>query len=83
MAQGQWEKQIIDRIVTQHETSQQSKPNLNRATPGRKSLKDIFRSSIKIDSKLTTQENISQHPKEQNYLNDKIAKAEKEIKKEQ
>ena len=81
MVKGQWEKQIIDRIVTQHETQTQ-KPNLNRATPGRKSLKDIFRSSIKIDSKLTTQENHMQHPKEQNYLNDKIVKAEKEIKKE-
>ena len=31
--EGQWEKQIIDRIVTQHENQ---KPNLNRATPGRK-----------------------------------------------
>ena len=46
-----------------------------------KSLKDIFRSSIKLDSKISAEPSSTATPKEQTYLSEKIAKAEKEIKK--
>ena len=56
-----------------------SAQKLVRNHPGRKSLKDIFRSSIKLEngfSKIS-----SSDKKEKEFLHEKIQKSEKEIKK--
>lgn len=70
--EGQWERTIIDRIVANDNAAQK----LVRNQPGRKSLKDIFRSSIKLENGSKNSDK-----KEKEFLFEKILKSEKEIKK--
>lgn len=78
--EGEWEKAIIDRIVEQ-DTSKGPNASLSRNQTGRKSIKDLLRNKLNLDSTTSVKISSTQQKAHYSHLKDQLEKHEKEKRK--
>jgi len=81
--EGEWEKDILARVV-EADTARGSNPALNRNQAGRKSIKDLLRNKLNLDTNVhsgKTALSLSQQKAHYSHLKDQLEKHEKEKRK--